>query len=145
MPFTFLIKEDIFVCLFFDLVGFLTFDDTQQSTEFMYNSVVDLFFLFICIYIFGCSFYPLELFLFTLMNINGKYCAWQDLLKLTAHSQCNSSNNFSPKRYEAITQHMHSGRFVVIISQMCLLTTRFWASNPICLSVFWLNNYPWMS
>lgn len=135
----------MFVCVSFYLVWFLTFHDTQESTEFMYNSVVGLFFLFISIYIFGCIFYPLELFLFALMGVNGKHCAWQNLLKLTAHSKCNSSNNFSPKRYETITQHMHNSRFVVIISQMCLLTARLWASNPICLSIFWLKNYQWIS
>lgn len=44
MVVTFLIKEDIlFVCVSFHLVWLLTFDDTQQSTELMYNSVVDYF------------------------------------------------------------------------------------------------------
>lgn len=89
---------------------------------------------------FGCNFCCLELFLFPIysIDVNGKYSAWQEPLKLSAQSQCNSSNNFLPKRYETVIQHVCNGGFVVIISQMCLLTARFWASNPIrlCTSLY---------
>lgn len=88
MIFPFQIKEDIFVCVLFGLVWVLTFGATQQSTQLMYNSVVDLFFQFMnCFWLQFCS---LELFLFLTysMDVNGN---------LVMHSMTRTTKTEAPK------------------------------------------------
>lgn len=118
----------------------LVFSVWCYTTKHWANVQISGWFVFLVYDFFGCNFCCLELFLFPIysIDVNGKYSAWQEPLKLSAQSQCNSSNNFLPKRYETVIQHVRNGGFVVIISQMCLLTARFWASNPIrlCTSLY---------